>query len=114
MTREEEINNASYAYWVNNYANIEFIDEEEKELHTQDIQESFINGAEWADQHPHWISVEDGLPKDGQYVATINTVGVKDVRHYSRGKWYSNFGNEYDDITHWMPLPQAPKKGGEE
>ena len=50
MTREEEINNASYAYWVNNYANIEFIDEEEKELHTQDIQESFINGAEWADQ----------------------------------------------------------------
>lgn len=60
---------------------------------------------------PHWISVEDELPKDGEYVATINTVGVKDVRHYSHGKWYSNFGNEYGDITHWMPLPQAPKKG---
>jgi len=30
MTREEEIDNASYAYWVDNYANIEFIDEEEK------------------------------------------------------------------------------------
>ena len=52
MTRSEEINNASYIYWVNNYANIEFIDEEEKELHTQDIQDSFINGAEWADAHP--------------------------------------------------------------
>ena len=52
MTREEEIDNASYAYWVDNYANIEFIDEEEKELHTQDIQDSFINGAEWADAHP--------------------------------------------------------------
>jgi hypothetical protein len=57
MTREEEINNASYAYWVNNYANIEFIDEEEKELHTQDIQESFINGAEWADSHPQHIEI---------------------------------------------------------
>lgn len=57
MTREEEINNASYTYWANNYANIEFIDEEEKELHTQDIQESFINGAEWADEHPKQIEI---------------------------------------------------------
>lgn len=23
----------------------------------------FIHGAEWADAHPHWISVEDELPK---------------------------------------------------
>ncbi len=69
--------------------------------------DAFIAGAEWADAHPHWISVEDELPKDGEYVATINTVGVKDVRHYSHGKWYSNFGNEYDDITHWMPLPSV-------
>lgn len=61
---------------------------------------------------PRWISVEDELPKDGECVATINTVGVKDVRHYSHGKWYSNFGNEYDDITHWMPMPAPPKKGG--
>lgn len=72
---------------------------------------SFTLGARWADKNPHWISVEDKLPKDGEYVATINTVGVKDVRLYSHGKWYSNFGNEYDDITHWLPLPQAPKKG---
>ena len=57
MTREEEINNASYAYWVNNYANIEFVDEEEKELHTQDIQESFINGAEWADAHNEGLNM---------------------------------------------------------
>lgn len=72
---------------------------------------------------PHWISVHEELPKDGQHTATINKVGVQDVRHYSRGKWYSNFGNEYDDIIHWMPLPEAPtvaknatvnEKGGEE
>lgn len=73
----------------------------------------FIEGAVWADKHPRWISVHDKLPKDGQHAVTINKVGVQDVRHYSHGKWYSNFGNEYDDITHWMPLPQPPK-GGEE
>lgn len=73
---------------------------------------SFTLGARWADAHPRWIAVEDKLPKDGQCVATINTVEVQDVRHYSHGKWYSNFGNEYDDITHWMPLPQPPKEGG--
>ena len=65
-------------------------------------------------EFPRWISVHDKLPKDGQHAATINKVGVQDVRHYSHGKWYSNFGNEYDDITHWMPLPQAPKKGGDQ
>ena len=75
---------------------------------------SFSLGARWADKHPRWISVHDKLPKDGQHAATINKVGVQDVRHYSHGKWYSNFGNEYDDITHWMPLPQPPKKGGGE
>ena len=75
---------------------------------------SFSLGARWADSHPRWISVHDKLPKDGQHAATINKVGVQDVRHYSHGKWYSNFGNEYDDITHWMPLPQPPKKGGDQ
>lgn len=125
MTREEEINNASYAYWVNNYANIEFIDEEEKELHTQDIQESFINGAEWADKHPHWISVEDELPKDYEPVLAAF------ANHFARvcfncGKtWYLNkplAAEEMEGITHWMPLPAPPscseipnnhKKGGE-
>ena len=72
--------------------------------------ETFLNRV-WSihtSELPRWISVADELPKDGEYVATINTVGVKDVRHYSHGKWYSNFGNEYDDITHWMHLPKMP------
>lgn len=121
MTREEEINNASYAYWVNNYANIEFIDEEEKELHTQDIQESFINGAEWADQHPHWISIEDSLPKEHQWFlgySPMKYAMLVDVYNFD-----SNGLIEAHGITHWMPLPQAPtvaknatvkKKGGKQ
>lgn len=110
MTREEEINNASYAYWINNYANIEFIDEEEKELHSQDIQDPFINGAEWADAHPHWISVGDELPKEHEWILGFSLKrSYIDVYNFD-----SNGLFEAHDITHWMPLPQTPKKGGEE
>lgn len=112
MTREEEINNASYAYWVNNYANIEFIDEEEKELHTQDIQESFINGAEWADQHPHWISVKEELPKIGKDVLVLREDGEMQVAHqYNEAiaRWWSVDGFPLkNNVTHWMPLPKMP------
>jgi len=55
---------------------------------------------------PRWISVEDELPKDDVYVTTINKYGLQEVRYYSRGKWYSNFGDEHGSITHWMPIPQ--------
>ena len=128
MTREEEINNASYAYWVNNYANIEFIDEEEKELHTQDIQESFINGAEWADQHRRWISVEEEHPID--YEPVLAVVGGNHFAFVgiclNKKTWYCEIQNkavEIKGITHWMHLPQPPsssekpnncEKGGEE
>lgn len=57
---------------------------------------------------PHWISVEDELPRDEQHTATINKAGFQAVRYYKGGKWFSSYGNEYGDITHWMPLPQAP------
>lgn len=83
----------------------------------KDMQVAFADalrrGAEWSDAHPHWISVEDELPKDGAYVVTINKVGLKEVRHFYHGKWFSNFGNEYGDVTHWMPLPELPKKESE-
>ena len=120
------------------------LDEEEKELHTQDIQESFINGAEWADQHPHWISVDEELPKDFKIVEDSFYAGkfeetdivmvafddgdfgfaryVHDFPNAEEGEaWYwfaegnlSGVNLDDGEITHWMPLPQPPKKGGEE
>lgn len=62
----------------------------------------------------HWISVADELPDEGKYAATISKVGFQAVHYYIGGKWFSIYGNEYDDITHWLPLPQAPKKGGKQ
>ena len=72
---------------------------------------SFSLGARWADKHPNWISVEDELPKnkelvfitDGEYTDT-------GFYEYTFDEWQP-CEKWLGDITHWMPLPQAPKKG---
>ena len=83
-------------------------------------------------QMPKWIPVAERLPdKDGYYlVFKRNRYGVwryvagfaKDGRKVDRydfkrqweNVWYE-YDNEYgyvvlDSITHWMPLPEAPKE----
>lgn len=57
---------------------------------------------------PHWISVEDELPKnkelvfitDGEYTDT-------GFYEYTFDEWQP-CEKWLGDITHWMPLPQAP------
>jgi len=99
MTREEEIKRAAM---------------KEPTLALGTYQRSFRMGDEWADSHPHWISVEDELPNDGVDVLTVNKFNFQVVCFRFRGYWFSRYGNEYNDITHWMPLPEKLKKGGEE
>ena len=92
----------------------------------------FGMGVEWADTHPQWVSVEDELPHAEHdnatnfgaflfYTEPINEKGSFEGR-YRTGFYNSvtgtykirpnHFGNTR--VTHWMPLPQPPKKGGEE
>ena len=65
---------------------------------------------------PKWISVKDRLPEDQRSVLTVN--GHGEIR--IMGLW-SKRGDEwiwehndrmmnYNDITHWMPLPGIPKE----
>lgn len=78
-----------------------------------------------------WISVKDKLPnKKGEYlcyvkssfgnwmkIASFSTnlekVDKYDFRGQQRSGWYSYDSEwgyiEHNDITHWMPLPKAPK-----
>lgn len=99
---------------------------------------AFRMGAEWADAHPNWISVEDELPKnfkikEGSYYAgkfeetDIVMVAfddgdfgfaryVHDFPDAEEGEaWYwfaegnlSGVNLDDGDITHWMPLPAPP------
>jgi hypothetical protein len=106
MTREKEIKRRLFEISTSNFNN--------SVVDSSAYFAGYIDGARWADEHPHWISVEDEMPKnkelvfitDGEYTDT-------GFYEYTFDEWQP-CEKWLGDITHWMPLPQAPKKGGEE
>lgn len=91
MRREEEIRLTANKYCLDEYTRL-----------------GFIAGAEWADAHHHWISVEDELPPVGQWIITYEptspiVVGTDIILP-------DETADEHH-ITHWIPLPQGPKGG---
>ena len=62
-----------------------------------------------------WISVEERLPEDGETVLTIDSDGEMQVSFYEtdlEGIFQQCHGLVMIyNITHWMPLPKAPKGG---
>jgi hypothetical protein len=79
---------------------------------------------------PQWISVEERLPENGRYLVfqkSFISGGYCDFATFTQcysgllgdpmnGKqlWYE-YDGEYGDyevtnVTHWMPLPEAPKE----
>ena len=81
----------------------------------EDVQDAFEQGAQWADEHPNWVSVEEELPNDSddKLVALDNGRLSTDFWNYVDGHWEGYCCTE-EHVTHWMPLPKPPKKGGEE
>lgn len=70
--------------------------------------------AEWAIKQlePKWISVKDGLPKEGQqvlvFVPDIDKVAITFYNHFEE---WNNTGFVYRGVTHWMPLPEPTITG---
>jgi hypothetical protein len=94
MTRKEEIYNAA---------------------RKSDAPFYFQEGANWADEHPHWISVDEELPEYEEPVLIVKerdgiwNVGTGTLYPYGeKGAWYSQ-GLEVN-VKHWMPRPKLPKK----
>jgi len=62
-----------------------------------------------------WISVKDKLPEEGENVL-IYEEAYSEVGYLFRGKWRSMETDfcgepyELEDVTHWMYLPEPPKK----
>lgn len=55
-----------------------------------------------------WISVKESLPEPGVEVLTYRARnGCLEVGRITYGRWW---GEHYKNpITHWMPIPDAPK-----
>ena len=79
-------------------------------------EEGFEQGVKLADEHSRWISVEDELPEVCVAVLTTTPHGTQRVGFYEDGWWLANSPDlvRMGSITHWMPLPAPPKKGGEQ
>ena len=60
-----------------------------------------------------WIPVTERLPDSGKYVLLYCSDGLYGEGHYRayENKWYLSkiTYKSIPDVTHWMPLPEAPK-----
>lgn len=66
-----------------------------------------------------WISVEDRLPEEGEYVLCVlkgfNYGGKIQVckfvpaDKFKDKPYFEHFRNGFPSVTHWMPLPPAPE-----
>jgi hypothetical protein len=58
-----------------------------------------------------WIPVKERLPEPMEKVWTIDIDhpqnSQKEAHVNNDGEWFTNRG--YVDVTHWQPLPEAPK-----
>lgn len=76
----------------------------------------FVHGAEWADEHPHWISVEDEFPpRENEFhvsldvLATDGEMIIKSFYDYDHECWVCFEGRWcFATVTHWMPMPAPP------
>ena len=70
--------------------------------------------ADAVDAMPRWISVEERLPEDYEDVVIIMRNGASSwyrVAYREYGGWSFGGGRRVtDEVTHWMPIPQAPKE----
>ena len=54
-----------------------------------------------------WISVNDRLPEQGEEAICIAADGDMMIGKYTEWGWM--FPCYFEDLTHWMPIPQPPK-----
>lgn len=85
-----------------------------------DAMKEFIKNRPTIEPKQEWISVKDRLPPDGNkpYLTCRKTVKGRTVieSRYLHTSYESPCvayweGKKNGEVTHWMPLPEPPKKG---
>jgi hypothetical protein len=104
-TPEELADEHTTAWW----------DTREDSIMTIATRQSFVAGYQAA--APQWISVKDRLPEIGKWVLINGPEVCQRIEPPSASwkaeyAWSTNHESYYhaEDITHWMPLPAAPKE----
>ena len=54
-----------------------------------------------------WISVDDRLPEQGEKAICIDADGDMMIGKYTEWGWM--FPCYFEELTHWMPIPEPPK-----
>lgn len=82
------------------------------------VENACVEMAEWVDQHPNWISVEEELPKEKQKVLVYMPADERCDHEYICEALYNYAWHGWEDadepielegITHWMEI-QPPRK----
>ena len=94
----------------------EVCDESCTGAHVAETINDFCAGWRAADSQPQWIPVEDELPpengKTQQSISVWATNGLMSGEfryNFDTKTWTDMWGDSFD-ITHWMLLPQLPRK----
>lgn len=67
-----------------------------------------------AQPEPQWIPCSERLPEDSRDVIIFTASGVIGIGSFIRTSWFQWYsgGGLPVDVTHWMPLPDAPEVEG--
>lgn len=107
MTRQEEIKKRLFEISTSNFNN-SIVDSIAYFV-------GYVDAVEWADAHPHWISVKDELPpKKNEYddlsinvLATDGKEIYESIYNHDSKDWFTHDMWGLDNISYWMYLPSV-------
>lgn len=72
---------------------------------------SAMQGENERDYYPHWIDVDNVLPRYNIDVLVARKTGKVTMAYCGKNDNFKSCRTDYEfnDVTHWMPLPKPPK-----
>lgn len=95
-------------FWVAKDGDVEDLQDACDMAHDS-LADAFVYIEQLEAQIPRWIPVEERLPEDDQAALVICRDGYITTMTFGYERWWWQ-GTEDDSVTHWMPLPEAPKE----